>query len=166
MSKYLIDANIFIQAKNLHYGFDFCPAFWDWLIKKNEDHIVFSIDKVKDELLAGKDELKDWANNNSNIFVPTTADIMSCFGTVSDWVTNQSFDDTAIHTFMQLADYYLIAHALAGNFVVVTHEIVGNSLKKIKIPNVCIGLDIPFMNPYTMLRQEKAYFTLGAKNEK
>lgn len=28
---YLLDANVFIQAKNLQYGFDFCPAFWDWL---------------------------------------------------------------------------------------------------------------------------------------
>jgi hypothetical protein len=28
---YLLDANVFIQAKNLHYGIDFCPAFWDWL---------------------------------------------------------------------------------------------------------------------------------------
>jgi hypothetical protein len=27
---YLLDSNIFIQAKNLHYSFDFCPAFWDW----------------------------------------------------------------------------------------------------------------------------------------
>jgi hypothetical protein len=26
---YLLDANVFIQAKNLHYGLDFCPAFWD-----------------------------------------------------------------------------------------------------------------------------------------
>jgi len=25
---YLVDTNVFIQAKNLHYGFDFCPAFW------------------------------------------------------------------------------------------------------------------------------------------
>ena len=24
---YLLDANVFIQAKNLHYGLDFCPAF-------------------------------------------------------------------------------------------------------------------------------------------
>lgn len=32
---YLLDANIFIQAKNLHYGFDFCPAFWDWLEHEN-----------------------------------------------------------------------------------------------------------------------------------
>lgn len=22
---YLLDANVFIQAKNLHYGLDFCP---------------------------------------------------------------------------------------------------------------------------------------------
>ena len=29
---YLLDANVFIAAKNLHYGLDFCPAFWDWLI--------------------------------------------------------------------------------------------------------------------------------------
>ena len=29
MTAYLVDANVFIQAKNLHYGFDFCPAFWD-----------------------------------------------------------------------------------------------------------------------------------------
>jgi Domain of unknown function (DUF4411) len=27
---YLLDSDVFIQAKNLHYSFDFCPAFWDW----------------------------------------------------------------------------------------------------------------------------------------
>lgn len=36
MTGYLLDANIFIQAKNLHYGFDFCPAFWDWGVVQNE----------------------------------------------------------------------------------------------------------------------------------
>jgi len=40
---YLLDTNIFIQAKNLHYGFDFCPAFWDWLIASNNAQVVFSI---------------------------------------------------------------------------------------------------------------------------
>ena len=37
MTPYLLDANVFIQAKNLHYGFDFCPAFWDWLIQQNHN---------------------------------------------------------------------------------------------------------------------------------
>ena len=43
MTGYLLDANIFIHAKNLHYGFDFCPAFWDWLVVQNEAGKVASI---------------------------------------------------------------------------------------------------------------------------
>ena len=54
---YLLDANVFIQAKNLHYGLDFCPAFWQWLIDGHADGRVFSIDKVADEIAAGADEL-------------------------------------------------------------------------------------------------------------
>jgi Domain of unknown function (DUF4411) len=54
---YLLDANVFIQAKNLHYGFDFCPAFWDWLIARNDAGDVFSIERVGDEIDAGADEL-------------------------------------------------------------------------------------------------------------
>lgn len=51
---YLLDANVFIQAKNLHYGLDFCPAFWDWLVAQNAAGRVFSIDKVADEIAAGE----------------------------------------------------------------------------------------------------------------
>ncbi len=50
---YILDANVFIQAKNLHYGFDFCPAFWDWLIENNRTKKVFSIEKAADEIKAG-----------------------------------------------------------------------------------------------------------------
>lgn len=57
---YLLDANVFIQAKNLHYGLDFCPAFWEWLVENNAAGQVFSIDKVADEMSAGEDELTDW----------------------------------------------------------------------------------------------------------
>ena len=41
---YLLDANVFISAKNLHYGLDFCPAFWEWLIHAGNTGTVFSID--------------------------------------------------------------------------------------------------------------------------
>ena len=43
---YLLDANVFIQAKNLHYGLDFCPAFWDWLVARKAAGEVFSIERV------------------------------------------------------------------------------------------------------------------------
>ena len=66
-------------------------------------------------------------------------------------------------TFLQVADFYLVAYALAGGHVVVTHEVAANSPRKIKIPNVCIGLRLRFMTPYEMLRIERARFVLGAR---
>jgi hypothetical protein len=49
---YLLDADVFIRARNLHYGFDVCPAFWDWLIAGNAEEKVFSIERVGDEVQA------------------------------------------------------------------------------------------------------------------
>lgn len=66
--RYLLDANVFIQAKNLHYGFDFCPAFWDWLTTQNQAGKVFSIEQVKNEINAGSDELSDWVNKLDDSF--------------------------------------------------------------------------------------------------
>ncbi|MDN5849302.1 MAG: DUF4411 family protein [Nitrococcus sp.] len=44
----------------------------------------------------------------------------------------------------------------------ITHEVAANSIKRIKIPNVCLGLAIRFMTPYEMLRVERARFVLEA----
>lgn len=77
---YLLDANVFIQAKNLHYGLDFCPAFWDWLIAGNAAKRVFSIEKVADEILAVADELSVWASDRGPDFFlpPDTKLLVSC----------------------------------------------------------------------------------------
>lgn len=161
---YLLDANVFIQAKNLHYGLDFCPAFWQWLLDNNIGGRVQSIDKVADEIAAGADELTNWAKQHGDgLFRATDAAVAAQFGKVSAWVTSQQYEAAAINTFLQVADFYLVAHALAGGHVVVTHEVPANSTKRIKIPNVCAGLNLRFMTPYEMLRIEKARFVLGAK---
>lgn len=161
---YLLDANVFIQAKNLHYGFDFCPAFWDWLDEANGRGIVFSIEKVSDELTAGNDDLAVWANQRSDgFFLPPDSQVVEAFGTVSNWVMTQRYDQAAINAFFQVADYYLVSHALAHNFIVVTHEVPAPTIRKVKIPNVCIGLGIHHMNPFEMLRREGARFVLENK---
>ncbi|MCW7458566.1 DUF4411 family protein [Leptospira bandrabouensis] len=161
---YLLDANVFIQAKNLHYGLDFCPAFWNWILEKNLAGMVFSIDKVADEIEAGADELTEWAESEAKgIFHPTDSPVISQLGLVSNWVKSQDFESSAVNTFFQVADYYLIGHALARNSVIVTHEVPSNSRKNIKIPNVCAGLGISFLNPFEMLRRERANFVLGVR---
>lgn len=160
---YLLDANIFIQAKNLHYGFDFCPAFWDWLIDRNGEGVVFSIEKVSDELHAGADELAKWAKQRGDgFFLAPDPPMLSALASVSTWATSQRYEQSAVSIFLQGADYYLVAHALAHDHTVVTHEIPANSQRKVKIPNACIGLGIKCMTPYEMLRKERARFVLGA----
>ncbi len=163
---YLLDADVFIRAKNLHYGFDFCPAFWEWLEANNTAGLVFSVEKVGDEVLALADDLSDWASaRGSGFFLRPEAAAFPSLSAVSNWASSQGYEPTAISTFLQVADYYLIAQAHAGAHTVVTHEVPSTSIRKIKIPNVCIGLQIKCMTPYEMLRRERARFVLGGKHE-
>jgi hypothetical protein len=85
------------------------------------------------------------------------------FGQVATWANSQQYTPAAINAFLQAADFYLVAHALAGQHVLVTHEVPANSPNRIKIPNVCVGLGVRFMTPYQMLRTEQARFVLGGK---
>jgi Domain of unknown function (DUF4411) len=159
---YLLDADVFIQAKNLHYGLDFCPAFWDWLTASNGAGRVFSIEKVGDEIAAGEDELAVWAaERGAAFFSKPDAALLPALGKVSAWATGQNYEATAVNTFLQVADYYLVAHALAHGHTVVTHEKAQPLARKIKIPSVCIGLNIKCITPFEMLRHERARFILG-----
>jgi hypothetical protein len=161
---YLLDANVFIQAKNFHYGFDFCPAFWDWLIASNHGGLVYSIEKVGDELEAGSDELATWAaQRGSAFFIEPNAATLPALGRVSSWASasGQAYEPGAINTFLQVADYYLIAQALTRGDIVVSHEIASNTKKRVKIPDVCLGLGIKCVTPFEMLRTERARFVLS-----
>lgn len=158
---YLLDANVLIQAKRLHYGLDFCPAFWDWLVDENQSGRVISIEKVSDEVEAGGDELSDWASHRGDgFFVKPDTALVDALARVSTWATSQGYEPAAVNTFLQVADYYLVAHALAHDDIVVTHEIPSTSKKRIKIPDACLGLGVKFMTPFEMLRTSKARFVL------
>jgi hypothetical protein len=65
---YLIDANVFVQAKNLHYRFEFCGGFWHWLESAHAAGLVFSVDKVRSELVAGRkgDPARTWAEQQNH----------------------------------------------------------------------------------------------------
>lgn len=166
MTRYLLDANVFIQAKNLHYGLDFCPAFWEWLIAQNAAGNVASIEKVADELYAGEDDLSDWASSRGDgFFLPPDDRVLPALQTVSSWASTQSYEPAAVATFLQVADYWLVAHALAHQCIVVTHEVPADTARKIKIPNACIGLGLRCVSPYEMLRRERARFVLGPGRE-
>ncbi len=121
---YLLDSNVFIQAKNLHYGFDFCPAFWEWLTQANAAGRAISIEQVGTELLAGNDELSTWAAaRGTGFFLPADAAVLPALTNVSTWASAHQYEPVAVATFFQVADYWLVGYALAHGHSVVTHEV-------------------------------------------
>lgn len=159
---YLLDANIFIQGKNLYYGFDICPGFWEWLIQANAQGVVFSIDRVEGELVGLGDDLSTWASQRGNgFFLKPDNALLPSLRAVSTWASTQNYEPGAVNLFLQVADYYLVAYAHAHGHIVVTHEVSSVSAKKIKIPDACIGNGVSCMSPFEMLRRERARFVIA-----
>ena len=156
-SSFVLDANVFIEAKNRYYAFDLAPRFWESLILHASNGLIKSIDKVKKELEDLNDELSIWIKNHLNkAFVSTDDEEVICvFGAMQNWANNQpQFMDAAKADFANAADGWLVAYAKAKNCVVVTKEVLAPEAKrKIKIPNVCQAFDVPFIDTFEMLRR-------------
>jgi predicted nucleic acid-binding protein len=165
---YLLDTNIFIQAKNEYYGFDVCPGFWAWLAQQNEAGKVFSIEPVQAELITGKDELADWAKaQGRKFFHPFDQEASLAMGEVSQWVQEEDYRDDAKREFLSVADPLLVAYAKAHDHTVVTHEVFNPNQpgrRKIKIPVVCHVFDVPHIRTFEMLRREGASFVLAGQS--
>lgn len=159
---YLIDTDIFIAAKNLHYGMDFCPAFWNWLVDANRAGKLVSIEAVLDDLSDAGDDLTEWAKaREEGFFVSPVESDLPALGQVTQWINDhQVYTGAGKQTFLSCSDYYVVSQALAGGHTVITHEKPENSVKRIKIPNVCVALNIKYMTCWQMLRTERARFVL------
>lgn len=159
---YLLDANVFIQAKNQYYGFDYCPAFWDWLERKNTGGLVFSVERVGDELQGHADRLAEWAREQgTSFFLPTDPSLLDAFVVINTWLRSRSYRPAAITEFLQEPDYTLVAHALAHGHTLVTHEVTSGTQRRVKIPDVCVGVGVKLTNTFGMLRTERARFVLA-----
>ena len=157
---YVIDSDVFIRSKNEHYGFDICPAFWEWVVAAASAGTARSVERIGDELKAGNDELAKWARKHSAIFLKPDAAVNRALGRVSAWVQAQASYTPAMQAeFLGSGDYFLIGHALAHSETVVTFE-HSRRAGKIKIPEVCKGLNVVCKAPHVMLRAEGAQFVL------
>lgn len=160
---YLLDTNVFIEAKNAYYGFDFAPGFWAWIDREHANGNVYSIEMVRDELIGGDDELADWAKNKDQaFFLPPDETMLPSLATIAGWARSGQYEGAAANTFLGAADYYLVAHAHAHRFDVVTLEKVSTSTKRIKIPDACIAHGVKTMNTFALLHREKARLVLGS----
>jgi predicted nucleic acid-binding protein len=161
--KYLVDADVLIQAHNAHYQFSFHPGFWDWLIQANQAGTVHSVEAVYQELSGAQDQLSNWATQHrAELFVAPDQQVTNELTAVAQWAQSQpNYTQGAIADFLAAADAVLIAHARAHDLTVVTHErSAPDSQNRIKIPDACMGLGVPCIDPFTMLDTENARFVI------
>lgn len=161
---YLVDANVLIEAKNRYYAFDIAPGFWVWLDHAHESSLVCSIDRVRDELLDGQDELADWARSRQSFFNAVDEATTAQLKPLAQWTGTRQYTQAAINDFIgNTADYYLIAYAKAHGHVVVTHEQPQPmARKRVLIPDACVAMSVTTCNTFEMLRSTNAKFQFQA----
>lgn len=156
---YIIDSDVFISAKNRYYAFDICPGFWDRLIHHHQTGRVHSVDKIRQELLAGRDDddLVQWVKNDlpAGFFLSTQdAEVVSDFTEIMLWVQrNPQYFDSAKAKFATEADGWLAAYARVRGVSVVTNEQPRPEARnRILLPDVCTQFDVTYLDTFAMLR--------------
>lgn len=167
---YVIDADVFITAKNSYYAFDICPGFWKGLIRRHLDGRVFSIDRVRSELLQGREseDLVQWVKGDPPASFFRSVDegaIATKYTEIMLWAQRSTrFVDAAKAKFATGADGWLVAFAAVQGTVVVTNEQPApDSKRDIKLPDVCQQFGVTYCNAFTMLRDLGAHFDWNEK---
>ena len=125
---YVLDSDVFITANNLYYSFDICPGFWKSVVHHHREGRVFSVDRVRSELLVGhrKEDLVQWVRDEvpGGFFLPVDIDeVVRAYTDIMLWVQRHpKYLDYPKAKFATGADGWLVAYARVHGATVVTNE--------------------------------------------
>ncbi len=158
--KYCLDANVLIQAWQKYYSPKFCPDYWSVLDELGKQDIIFIPKMVYDEITRTDDDLSKWLKK-SNIPVAEIDENVTSFLKII-FAANPSHQNLVDNTKNRsLADPWVIAHAINVNAMVVTKEekVTAINTSKIKIPNVCDNMGVPWINDFQFIDKLKIIFS-------
>lgn len=92
-----------------------------------------------------------------NCFIEADLDIQDKMRYITNFVmNNKTYNPANKNYFLARADPWLIATAMTGDYVVVTHEAkAGPGTKKVKIPNVCEIFDVRYTTIFDLMKIKK-----------
>lgn len=160
---YLLDANTYIQAKNLYYGMDICPAYWDFLDTTFQSGHVCSIHQVYRELTDGNDDLKDWVKQRKDHFITNDDEAtQGNYANIAQHLFDQDYNANSRDKFLEKADAWIIAKAVTLEATVVSLEsLAPQQSKRVKVPNVCNDFGVDCISTFEFLRRVNAKFVVG-----
>lgn len=151
--KYIIDTNILITAWRNTYPIQCFKGVWEWLENNIINGNIVICESVYEELKSYKDDLFNWLNdildgNHISAEPNSTSNIITAYKSVIDQADkNKNYTRSAMEVFGANADGWVIAHALANGYVLVTEERSNmDSKKRVKIPDICQPLGVTVTN--------------------
>lgn len=156
---YIVDSDVLITAKNTYYAFDICPGFWSAMLHQHEKGRIFSVSRVRSELMNGRktEDLVQWVSGQvpPSFFVEVDDRLVTtAFQEIMLWAQRHTrYSDAAKAKFATGADGWLVAYAKVHGAIVVTNEQPApESRKDIKLPDVCMQFNVASKDTFTMLR--------------
>jgi hypothetical protein len=158
--KYCLDANVLIQAWQKYYSPKVCPSYWEILDYFGIQDIIFIPEAVYDEIVRTDDDLSKWLKSSSIPVRKINEQVTKCLRDIYLADPSHKFlvDNTKARS---LADPWVIAHAISESAIVVTKEekVTALNSKKIKIPNVCDSMKVPWINDFQLINELGLKFT-------
>ena len=160
---FLIDANSLITPYLTFYPFDLAETFWYQMELHIQNGDIAILDLVKSEVLKGKDSLKEWMENvevGHLIDHRDPAIIVKYREVLRHIQDNPAYKPAALMEWSRedVADPWLIASAVVGNYTIISFEIANKGLnthnpsKNAKIPDVAKVFNVEVQNLYYMMR--------------
>ena len=153
---YLLDANVLIDASRDYYPLERVPEFWEWLENAGENGNVKIPLEVYEEISDGKDELAEWAKQDSiktALRFQEEVDVSLVSYATDQGYASDLTDDEVVKIGR---DPFLIAYALKdnGNRCLVTTEVSKPSRQRANrhLPDVCADLGVGCCNTFEFVR--------------
>ncbi len=153
--RYLLDANVLIDANRDYYPLERVPEFWEWLLHQAEQgHVKVPIEALE-EVAAGDDALVDWIRKHRETLVEETA--LGVDAVQHAVIKGYAPDLNATELERLGADPFLVAYgvALPGETTIVTTETSRPSRKRANrhLPDVCKTLEVPCIDTFKLLER-------------
>jgi predicted nucleic acid-binding protein len=165
-NRYCLDTNVLIQAWLNYYSPKFCPDYWSVLNELGNQGIIFIPQMVKEEILRTDDDLSQWLRASKIPVAKVDTNVTNFLKVIyaADPSHKNLVDNTRRRS---LADPWIIAHAINENAIVVTKEekVTAANTTRIKIPNVCDNMGIPWINDFELIERLNIRFSCGIRTE-
>ena len=153
--RYLLDANVLIDADRDYYSLDRVPEFWDWLLHQSARDVIAIPSEMYGEVIAGKGALVDWLKKHKDtLILDAEADPVLLNRVLSKGyapqLTEYEVDEIG-------NDPFVVAYALSSAVpaTVVTTEISKPSRKRAnrRLPDVCNACGVRSINTFALVRE-------------